>query len=240
MAGGGYQLLRWEPRHLPVRFVTVDGEVRRLSRARLQETVLGHLHGGILSQDLTEIKAAVEALPWVRSASLRRLWPDRLELAVEEQEPVARWGDDGLVTSDGVVFRPKDEELPRGLSRLVAADDKAPAVVDRFLAWGPRFERTRLSLVELSLDARGAWTLSFDAGFTLALGTSQVEERLSRFLRAYPLLAAAGRSELVDMRYSNGLAVRWAENQGPGAREAAKTAVLEPRPSALRSGPSRS
>jgi cell division protein FtsQ len=240
MGGGAYLLMRSEPRQLPVRVVTVDGEVNQLSHGRLQEVVLEHLKGGILTQDLAELKAAVEDLPWVHTASLRRHWPDRLELAVEEHVALARWGRDGLVTSEGTVFRPEDGDLPRGLVVLSGLDEQAPEVVARFLDWGSRLRALGLRIEELSLDARRAWTLRCSTGFTLALGTSRVDERMARFLRTYPKLVAAGAPLLVDMRYSNGLAIRWSEEgvdgQGLSAEEAAKSAQLKTR--ALR--PSRS
>lgn len=220
MVAAGYLLVRWEPEQLPVRVVTVDGELRRLSPKLLQETVIGHLHGGILTQDLAELKTALEALPWVHSASLRRRWPDRLALVVEENVPFSRWGADGLATADGVVFRPEGEALPQGLPQLSGADEQAALVVSRYQAWAPRFAVLGLAVDGLSLDSRGAWTLQCGTGFTLALGKFQIEERVSRFLRAYPSLAAAGRPGTVDMRYSNGLAVRWSDTGGdPAAGE---------------------
>lgn len=240
MAGSGYALLLWEPQQLPVRVVTVDGELRRLSPERLQDTVVEHIHGGILTQDLAELKAAVETMPWVRSASLRRHWPDRLELTVEEHVALARWGEDGLVTADGVVFRPDSGDFPGGLILLSGRDEQALDVVTRFQDLSPRFKAIDLGIEELSLDARGAWTLRCSAGFTLAFGTARFEERLARFTRSYRTLVAAGTPSLVDMRYSNGLAIRWSqaqsEDQGFNAEKTAKSAKIKSRPS----GPSRS
>lgn len=240
LAGSGYALLLWEPGQLPVRVVTVDGDLRRLSPERLRETVVEHIHGGILSQDLAELKAAVEAMPWVRSASLRRHWPDRLELTVEEQVALARWGEDGLVTADGVVFRPESGDFPGGLVLLAGRDERALEVVTRFQELSPRFAALDLGIEAFSLDARGAWTLRCSAGFTMALGTARFEERIARFTRSYRKLAAAGTPSLVDMRYSNGLAIRWSqarsEGQGLSAEATAKSTKIKSRPS----GPSRS
>lgn len=240
MAGGGYALIRWEPQKLPVRIVTVDGEVKHLSARGLQQTVIDHLDGGILTQDLAELKAAVEELAWVRSASLRRHWPDRLEIAVVEHVALARWGRDGLVSADGVVFRPDEDSFPRGLRTLRGLDEHAPEVVARYLAWEPRLAALGLDVDELSQDVRGAWALRCSDGFSLALGKMHMEERITRFIRAYPQLSAVGMPSMVDMRYSNGLAIRWSETgsdrQGLGPAEAAKSAEMKSRPS----GPSRS
>jgi cell division protein FtsQ len=216
MAGTGYLLLQWEPRSLPVRVVKVEGDVHHLSRERLAHTVISHLHGGILTQNLNELKVAVEALPWVRTASLTRIWPDRLDLNVAERQPFARWGEDGLVTAAGVVFRPSRDELPAGLPRLAGPDAQAPLVVQRFTRWRDRLEAFGLRLDAVTLDARGAWTLDFAGGLSVRLGVAEVEERVARLLRVYAEVALAGRPAVIDMRYSNGLAVRWADASPEG------------------------
>jgi cell division protein FtsQ len=243
MTGGGYLLLQWEPHYLPVRVVKVNGTLRHLSRERLVQTVVGHLRGGILTQDLTVLKRAVEAMPWVRSVSLRRVWPDRLELDVSERRPLARWGDHGLVTAQGLVFRPKEEAQPPGLPLLAGTDAQAPLVVARFETWRRRLAAVGLNLDALTCDERGAWAMAFAAGLEVRLGVSEVQQRFERFLYAYPYLTAAGRAAAIDVRYSNGLAVRWAdpdaERGGRSARSAQALGFL-PRPAARGPGRSRS
>lgn len=225
----GAWLLRLEPAALPVRIVKVDGTVHRLSAPLLAATVTEHLHSGILIQDLHSLKDAVEALPWVRTASLRRVWPDQIELSVTEHHPIARWGDDGLVTAEGFVFRPEAESLPAGLPRLSADDAKAARVAGNYLEWRERLAALGLKIATLDLDARDAWTLHLANGLRLELGTERVEERLGRFIRTYAQLAAAGQADLVDLRYTNGLAVRWAAGAAPGDAEVAQTEPAEAR-----------
>jgi cell division protein FtsQ len=248
----GAWLLRMEPAALPVRVVNVDGAIHRLSAKVLAQAVTERLHSGLLTQDLCALRHAVEALPWVRSASLRRVWPDQIHLSVTEHEPIARWGDDGLVTADGIVFRPEAESLPPGLPQLSALalpgyaapdagrskamdDAKAPAVVANYLRWRERLATLGLKVGALAQDARGAWTLHLTNGLRLDLGAERVEDRLGRFTRTYPQLAEAGRAEVIDLRYANGLAVRWAAGAAPGdaamaQTEPADTAASEARP----------
>jgi cell division protein FtsQ len=220
---GAVALLRHEPAAMPVRVVSVDGAVRRLSVPVLARTVTEHLQSGILTQDLDTLREAVEALPWVRTASLRRIWPDRIQLSVTEHQPLARWGEDGLATAEGVVFRPKDEVLPTGLPHLESDDAQAPRVVAQYLNWRDRLATLGLSISTLVMDARGAWSLDLKDGLRIELGTERVEERLTRFIRTWPQLAAAGRPDQVDLRYANGLAVRWAKGGAPGDAALAQT-----------------
>ncbi|AGA91791.1 cell division septal protein [Thioflavicoccus mobilis 8321] len=219
----GLALLRWaEPRLLPVRAVIIDGEVHRHSLAVLQETVAAQLTGGIVTMDLAAVKQALEALPWVAAVSLRRVWPERLQVRVIEHQPMARWGGDGLVTATGEVFRPDPNTIPGGLPQLIGDDREAERVVARYFEWRERLMPLNLEIATLACDARGAWRLALHNGIELALGTDSIDERLARFIQAYPTLRLAGLPVAVDLRYTNGLAVRWAE--GGGAVRSAATA----------------
>lgn len=217
LGGAGYIALHWEPRLLPIRVVTVEGEMQGLSRQALQETIGSGITGGILTQDLISLQQAVEAMPWVAHASVRRRWPDRIEVQVSEHEAVARWGENGLVTAAGVVFRPRDGRLPAGLALLDGADDSlAPEVVARFFDWGAQLASVGLLIDGMRRDARGDWTLQLLGGIEVLLGTGAIETRLQRLLAAYPQVEAAGTPARIDLRYSNGLAVRWVPTHSSG------------------------
>jgi len=209
LVGAGFIAAEWEPRLLPIRVVTIDGEMRGLSKQSLQQTIAEHITGGILTQDLVALKAEVEDLPWIDRASVRRVWPDRIIFTVTEREAIARWGENGLVTATGVVFRPRDGRLPAGLPRLEGADDFAPEVVRRYQQWHPRLAELGLIVDTVARDARGDWRLTLLGGTELNLGTGDLDARFERLLAAYPQVEALGIPSRIDLRYSNGFAVRW-------------------------------
>lgn len=228
LVGAGFIALKWEPLVLPIQVVTIDGEMRGLSKESLQQTIAEHISGGILTQDLAGLKAEVEGLPWIESASVRRIWPDRIVFTVREHEAVARWGENGLVTAQGVVFRPRDGRLPAGLPRLDGADDMAPEVVERFQHWHPRLAELGLIIDGISRDARGDWSLMLLGGTELYLGTEDIETRFERLLAAYPQVEAIGIPTRIDLRYSNGFAVRWLPRASAGTGPD-RVAAIKPR-----------
>lgn len=228
LAGAGLIAIQWEPRLLPIRVVTIDGEMRGLSKGALQQTIAAHISGGILTQDLASLQAEVQDLPWIRGASVRRVWPDRIVFTVQEHAAVARWGENGLVTADGIVFRPRDGRLPAGLPRLDGADDMAPKVVEHFARWHTRLAELGLIVDGIRRDARGDWSLMLLGGTELYLGTADIETRFARLLAAYPQVEAIGVPTRIDLRYSNGFAVRWLPRVTPGAAPD-RVAVINPR-----------
>lgn len=200
----------WEPRLLPIMVIEVEGELHHHSSQLLQKTISERLRGGILSADLGDLKAAAERLPWVGHASVRRVWPDRLRVSVQEHRPIARWNSDGLVTAEGVVFRPQSGTMPAGLPLLEADDKRAPEVAKRYLAWRDRLMLVGHLIQALSVDPRGDWQLELVMGTELRLGTGVIEERLARFIASAPQIEAAGQPKVVDLRYANGFSVQWA------------------------------
>ena len=211
----GWLFNDWEPRLLPIRVIEVKGELHHYSSQLLQKTLSARLHGGLLTVDLLDLKTAAENLSWVGKASLRRVWPDRLQVEVEEYRPLARWNQDSLVTAVGIVFKRGTGVVPDGLAQLEGDEPRAPEVVARYQAWREALRQIGHAIAVLSVDSRGDWQVELVKGTRLRLGTDTVEERFARFIASAPQLEAAGHPLRVDLRYRNGFAVKWAPNVEP-------------------------
>ena len=116
------------PGRLPVRAVHVQGALARLDPAALQAMVAPELSDSMLTQDIAALRRRLEAEPWVRTARVRRSWPDALAVEIVEQEPVARWEAGGLLNDRGERFDPAGAEVP-GLARLAGAPGREAALV---------------------------------------------------------------------------------------------------------------
>ncbi|MCU7904639.1 MAG: FtsQ-type POTRA domain-containing protein [Candidatus Thiodiazotropha sp. (ex Epidulcina cf. delphinae)] len=196
---------------MPVRVVGVDGEIRFLQRDRLEKAVAQAVNGSFFSLDLKRMRQRIEQLPWVESVSIRRVWPDTLRVKVVEQEPLAYWGEDAMVSQRGEVFTP--EVLPQlpGLVTLSGKTGSAGNISRDYLRMRTLLGTVGLGLTHVWVDARQAWRLKTGDGLLLQLGRREVMPRLTRFVQLYPyLITQTGRKpERVDLRYTNGFTVRW-------------------------------
>lgn len=206
-----------DPYTLPIRAVQIEGELRHLNRARLEQVAAPVVSGGFFSVDLRAVQEALAGLPWVYRVGVRRQWPDRLVVAVEEQRPVAQWGESALVNPYGELFHPPREEFPQGLPVLRGPEGKSRELLKEYAALAERLAPLGLRVVMLEENERLAWRLRLDNGIEVALGREQRAERLARFERVYAAALAdrAAQIAAVDLRYTNGLAVAW--RQGPPA-----------------------
>ena len=163
------------------------------------------------------MRRAFESLPWVRKVEVRRLWPDRIEVSIEEHVALARWGADTqarrLVNTYGEVF---EGELPDAvrLPQFAGPGGSAEEVTRRYAAFRQTLAPLQLEPRQVLLSPRYAWQLRLSNGLTLELGRDQLKEpvleRLSRFVAFYAqtLGRLKRRLDYVDLRYPNGFALR--------------------------------
>ena len=114
---------------------------------------------------------------------------------------------------EGEVFvAQSDQDLPE----FVGQEGTAAEVTQRYGQFSRQLAGLDLHVTRLVLSPRHAWQLRLSNGMVLELGREDVQQRLARFVQAYPysLAEIQGRVKYVDLRYSNGFAVNGLARQG--------------------------
>ena len=217
----GLQLLLRSPL-FPLREVVVHGTLKQALRADI-ERAIGPIDGNFFAADLAAVRARLEQVAWVRRVEARRIWPDRIEVRLEEHVALARWGDAGLVNTFGEPFAARIGELEAPLPLFGGPPGGEDEVARRYRRFVELLAPLGEVPVSVTLTARHAWRLRLASGLHLELGrdgADAVEQRLARFAAAYPdalgrlgLRGAAGMLH-VDLRYPNGFALRVAGGNG--------------------------
>lgn len=195
----------------PIAHIEVEGDLSYLAREQVVGLIGGDSQQGFISGDLREIQQQLQANPWIDRADLRRRWPDTLVIAIVEQRPIARWGTQGFVNYRGEQISVAEAKVLRTLPLLRGEDHQSFAVMKQYQLLSRLLGRYRLELSELEKSRPGVWTLYLNNGWKLIAGRSEVITKTQQFMT----LVAANKIDrpadiaVVDMRYSNGLAVRW-------------------------------
>lgn len=187
--------------------VRVSGALTRVTRDQIEAVARRELKGNFLTVDLAAARAAFQRLPWVRQADVRRQWPARIDVAIEEHVPLARWGGGALVNSHGELFTAAyGGQLPV----FVGPEGAAREIAIQYRYFRRSLEAIGDTPVQVRVTPRRAWQLRLQSGITLELGREHMETRLARFVAAYErtLGALDRRVSYVDLRYDNGFAVR--------------------------------
>jgi cell division protein FtsQ len=198
-------------------------EVAGVSGARAEEVralIVPDGRRSVLSLDPQDVKARVESLDWVQSASVRRLWPSTLIVDVERRQAYARWREDGEISvidmnGERLLAERADDhpELP-----LVVGAGAGPAAEPLLIALEDLPElRARLKALIRINDRR--WNVELNSGTIIALpeeGAADALGQLEALHRQHALLDRP--VSTLDMRAPGRLAVRVHPELAGGAR----------------------
>jgi cell division protein FtsQ len=204
---------------------TLHSPLQHVTPQQIQSTVGEAISGTVLRTDLAAIHAAAQSLPWVRSATVRRVWPNRLLVRIEEQQAIAVWDDKRLVNQQGEVFlgSPKEHKADCRLIILSGPEGSERLVANRAQELARWLAPLGAPLQSVTLSDQYAWTVSLQGGLELELGRdtlpSPLEERVRMFVKSQPWLArqlgaqgVAPSLTRADLRYATGYAYRTAPN----------------------------
>jgi cell division protein FtsQ len=197
----------------PVREVVVTTALERTSPKEIEDALRGRIAGNFFAVNAAEVRGALQQLPWVRSVTVRRVWPDRLEVGIEEHVALARWGSDALVSTNGERFAGRtDEQLPL----FVGPSGHEAEMTRRYEAFAAAVAPLGTTVERVMLSPRLAWQLRLANGLHVVLGRDPdaAEARLRRFVGVYADARRdlKGSFDYVDLRYRNGFALRAAES----------------------------
>lgn len=200
-----------DPALFPLRHVNFEGELRNLNEADMRPVVESYLGQNFFVLDIDALHARFADNPWIEQVSVRRRWPDRLSVGFQERTPFGRWGENEMVDVNGERFRPTAIRQPGPWPQLSGPDGREKELIRVYLEASEKANQAGLRLVRLIQDERRAWRMEFANGVEIWLGKERLMSRLQRFVDIYPEVLAGRIQEVavVDLRYTNGFAVRW-------------------------------
>ena len=196
----------------PIQRIVVSGERRFIEDEQVQQLVRDKHRGSFFELDVEQVHKDLEAMPWIYRASVRKRWPNSLNIYVVEQVAAAKWNSDLILNQYGESFPAQAPEL--GLPELFGPGGSEQTALQGYMAMQSLLDRAKLNISELTLSERFAWRIKLDNGVRLNLGRIEFVDRLQRFVDLYPLLIKQQKQlDYVDLRYDTGLAVGWKTEQ---------------------------
>jgi cell division protein FtsQ len=200
--------------------IEVRGDVTHNNVVTLRANVAPHLRGTFFTVDLDTTRSAFESVPWVRRAVVRRAFPNRLAVSLQEHQAAAYWGSESgsqLLNSFGEIFEANVAEVHRNdLPRLLGPEEQSGQILGMYRTLAPLFDPLDSAVSQLELTGRGSWRVQLESGAVVELGRGtpeEIEARIARFVKTVTTVAGQyGRGvdalESADLRYPEGFALR--------------------------------
>jgi cell division protein FtsQ len=174
----------------------------------------------LLFLDVDAARRRLESVPWIAQATVRKLYPGRLEIALEERQAFALWQNNGkiaMIAADGTVLGPYGERRVAGLPLVVGPG--AAARAQEFLALMERYPAIKEQMRAAIRVADRRWNLRLKNGLDVRLPEADIAQALD-------LLVALDRDKklisrdltAIDLRLPDRVTVRLSDDAA-AARE---------------------
>ena len=203
--------------------VSLSGQ-RQVSREEIFAAAGVTDHSSLLFLDVADARAKLEAIPWIAEATVRKLYPDRLQITITEREPFALWQQQGkikVIAADGTVLAEKVE--PRLASLSFVVGNGAAVRARDFLAVLDKYPEIRDQVRASIYVAERRWNLRLKNGVDVRLPEADIEGALATLVRLDREKGLLSRDiTAVDLRLADRLTVRLSDAVAQAREEAIK------------------
>jgi len=196
--------------YFPITTVRVYG-LNHIDQKEVQGILLPLVAKGFFSTNVDGIRDRLLQLPWANDVAVRRQWPNQIEIMMKEKNAVASWNNEALLSETGILFLPKQTTYPASLPMFVGPSGKHIVMLNYFNEINRILMPLHVKISYLELTSYLTWKVALSNGIALQIGHKDVLTRLYHFVKVYPKIIGKHTADVdsIDLRYPNGIAVRW-------------------------------
>ena len=204
------------PTTLAIKQVRIEGDLKHLSEAELIASVGSMVSTGYFGINKEALIEKINGLPWVERSQVRSVWPDTLVLTISEHNSYAFWNDTSVISDKGIIFSPSF--LPDlDLASLKGDKTRSDYILSQLKVVNKLLAVQKLALVDMSMAKHGSWEAKMSNGVALKIGHQKPSEIAVKGILTLTSIdeKILERVESIDLRYPNGMSVKWKKGQVP-------------------------
>lgn len=196
---------------IPINTIEIQSPINKVNKSEIKIIVQNYIHEGFFTVDLTALENQLNDIPWVYRANVKRQWPGKVVINIVEQQPYFRWGEEHLINKYAEKFYVANTNEYAYLPLLKGVAGREREIIDLYYKYSDGFKQAGAEIISLQEDARYDKEIRLANGIAINLGRDQTEKQIQRCLHSLAMFTKAEREAIasIDLRHSNGFAVRW-------------------------------
>ncbi len=185
---------------LPLEHIEIIGT----NHVNQKKIVLPNKGQNMFNISLQKIYNDVTSTQWVKSATITRIFPDRIKITIEEDEPFAIWNYKFLIDQDGKVI---DEAINNDRNLISIIGEDANITAFEFIQY---LDLDLSQIKELEYITKRRWNITFKQGLTVKLpdkNTKTTWEEALKIIEKKKLLSE--NTSVLDMRVSDKFFIKY-------------------------------
>ena len=200
--------------------IIIHGDSIHNNMSSFRKNIIPEIQGNFYTIHLRNTQQAFESLPWIRSATIKRVFPNQIEVYIQEHKPFAIWGsrdDLKMINANGAIFDStnEDDEFDK-FPQFIGPQEQSHLMLSMYLKLNSILAPLKVKLTKIELSSRGSWTAMLDGGAQLELGRGSddvILERMKKFVGTLNMVTGSYNKSTsalqhADLRHSDGYALK--------------------------------
>ena len=195
----------------PVTDVNILGRLEYASEKQIQTVIREELSEDFVKVNIRSLRNKLLDIAWIEKVSVRRIWPEKLEIQLTEHVPIARWGEDAVINQYGKKIEVGENGFLQSLPYLSVQRSDEAEVVSKYLFAQEKLDALGFNVNELEVSAINEWTFKVNSRVILNFGQGALTQKLDRLSEIYQKKLRNKVKEIssVDLRHKNAVAIQW-------------------------------
>lgn len=194
-----------------IKTIEVRTALNMVSKEEVRNIAQNYMHDGFFTVDLAAFENQLNDIPWIYRANIKRVWPSKLVIGIVEQQPYFRWGESHLINKYAEIFYVGDTKNFGKLPLLQGVSGREQHLINLYYKYNEKFNQVGAGILKIKEDARYDKEITLLDGISINIGREQADKQIERCLHSFAMFTKAEREAIasIDLRHSNGFAVRW-------------------------------
>lgn len=194
----------------PVTSIKIEGDFKRVSNKRVDSILSELMNQGFLTINQSKYKNRLENIDWVKSVRINKVWPNKINVLLIEDDVIGLWNKKLLLNSSGELYNLDQRVVPKELIQFFGPDDRVNDVYERFNLYNDELVTRGILIEKIELNLRGSWEITIRPSIKIKLGEKDTQERFERFLTIWDqsLLENFELISYIDLRYREGFVIK--------------------------------
>ena len=189
----------------PIDEVEITSTSSNYDNEKINDIVVSIQGQDLLSLDLSDIKSSIRSDSWIKDVEIKKSFPDKLEIIIVPQKPYAIYNSK-IMMMDGTII--KTPSLPKDIPIIQDYTHDSLSSMNTLILTDNLLQKLDLNIKKIEIY--NSLIKVFTSRNILISDRDNYEVNLNRLILIYEDLQELFEREIesIDMRYSNGFAIK--------------------------------
>ena len=198
--------------YFPIKNISIESKIINVNKDDVFEKSKNYLNSkSFFNFKINILKKEIEKVSWVKSADIKRVYPDEIKIYIKEHVPIAIWNNKSYMNNSGDIFFIHD--IKKNLPMINSNESRNKIMYVYFSLLLKYISDYNFDIEIKKIEENEIRSISahLSSGIIVKFGSKDIKSKIHTFLKVYKTLNSSDLKKIgyIDMRYSNGFSIGW-------------------------------